>query len=99
MDEDSTLIYEKVLFEDERKQNQTKLTVNLFRGVEYIHLRKYYMDFSEEWCPSNEGVAMPMGISNVSELFKGIAEIMSLAESKETIEEFFGDIIREIYVK
>jgi hypothetical protein len=90
-------IYELIIHEDEQKQNQIRLVVNQFRGVEYISIRKFYMEFNGDWCHSNEGVTIPMDISNVKNLFKGLAEIMSLAESKEIIEEYFGDIVKEIY--
>lgn len=89
--------YSRLIHEDEFKGTRVFLVVSTFRGVEYIHLRKYYMDFNEEWMPSNEGVAMPLDINNTKELFTGLAEIISLAESREVIEEYFGDLIRNIY--
>ena len=41
--------YSRVIHYDEVKEIQIRLTINTFRGVEYMHLRKYYMDFEEEW--------------------------------------------------
>ena len=32
-------------------------------------MRKYYMDFEEEWKPTPEGVAMPVDFNNARELF------------------------------
>lgn len=91
-------IYEKLIHYDEIKQIQIRLTINSFRGIEYLHLRKYYLDFyTEEWCPSAEGVAFPVDFDNVRELFTGLTEILSLAESKEIIKEVFGDLLLEIY--
>jgi len=90
-------LYEKIVYQDEAKENQVRLVVSSFKGVEYLHLRRYYMDFDEEWHPSSQGVAMPMDLDITVELFKGLAEIMSLAESRETIEEYFGDLIRDVY--
>jgi hypothetical protein len=93
-------IYEKLVHFDEAKQVQIRLTVNSFRGIEYLHLRKYYLDFyTEEWCPSSEGVAFPVDFSNVREMFIGLTEILSLAESKEIIESTFGDLLHELYTK
>ena len=40
-------IYEKVIHYDEAKEVQVRLTINSFRGIEYLHVRKYYMDFDE----------------------------------------------------
>jgi hypothetical protein len=93
-------LYEKLIHFDEVKNLQVKLTVNTFRGVEYLAIRKYYQDFStEDWMPSKEGVTMALDFDNSRNLFISLAEIMSLAESKEVIEETFGDIIRDVYVK
>ena len=91
--------YERIIHEDELKQNQVRLTVNVFRGVEYMHLRKYYMDFNEEWKPSNEGIALPLDFNNCRELFAGLVEILSLAESKDIIESQFRDLLDTIYIQ
>ena len=90
-------LYEKVVHYDEQKEVQVRLTVNSFRGVEYLHLRKYYLDFDEEWKPTPEGVAMPLDLSNSREMFAGLVEILSLAESKSLIEEHFSDLIQDMY--
>jgi hypothetical protein len=90
-------VYERVIYQDESNTSQVRLVINNFRGTEYLHLRKYYLAFEGEWHPTPQGIAIPLEMESSIELFKGIAEIMSLAESKEVIEEFFGDTIREIY--
>lgn len=93
-------LYEKLIHFDETKQIQIKLTVNTFRDVEYLALRKYYQDFvTEEWLPSKEGITMALDFDNSRNLFIALTEILSLAESKEIIEEVFGDLLKEIYVK
>ena len=89
--------YSKLIHYDEKREQQVRLTINTFLGVEYIHLRKYYMDFEGEWCATPEGVAMPLDFSNSRELFVGLIEILSLAESKELIEEHFSDLIEDLY--
>ena len=53
-------IYEKLIHYDEDKHIQVRLSIKEFRGIEYLHLRKYYQDFNEEWKPSNEGISMPL---------------------------------------
>jgi hypothetical protein len=92
-------VYERIIHTSDEKQEQIRLTVSTFRGVEYLSLRKYYMDFEEEWKPTPSGVSMPIDFSNSRELFIGLTEILSLAESKEVIEEHFKDLVESIYVK
>ncbi len=89
--------YSRVIHYDKLKEQQVRLTINTFRGIEYMHLRKYYMDFDEQWKPTPEGIAMPLDLTNSRELFAGLVEILSLAESKQLVEETFGDLIRDLY--
>jgi len=86
--------YERIIHYDPVKDHQIRLTVNTFRGVEYLHLRKYYQDFDESWKPSSEGVAMPIDLENSRELFAGLVEILSLAESRDIIVSHFEDLIK-----
>ena len=83
--------YSRVIHYDTVKE------VHTFRGVEYLHLRKYYLDFDEVWQPTPEGIAMPLDLSNSRELFMGLTEILSLAESKDTVKEHFSDLIEDLY--
>jgi len=91
--------YEKIVHYDEQKEIQVRLCVNTFRGIEYLHLRKYYLSFDEVWCPSGEGISFALDFNNSRELFAGLVEILSLAESKEIIEEHFSDLIQDLYLK
>lgn len=88
-------VYWKVIHETPDKQ--IRLVVNEFREVEYLHLREYYLDFEEVWLPSNKGVSMPITLENTKELFAGLLEILSLAESKALIHETFKELIEETY--
>ena len=90
-------MYEKVIHYNEDKEIQVRLTVNTFRGIEYLHLRKYYLAFTEEWLPSPEGIAMELDFDNSRELFAGLVEILSLADSKEKLEEHFKDFLDQLY--
>ena len=47
-------VYEKEIHYNEDRHEKIFLTVNTFRGTEYISLRKYYQDFDEEWKPAKE---------------------------------------------
>lgn len=77
--------------------SQIRLSVHEFRGVEYLSLREYYLDFEEEWQPSNKGINMPLEICSTQELFKGLVEILSLAESKSILEDHFKDTLDLLY--
>ena len=90
-------VYERVIHYDSEKGHQIRLTISTFRGIEYLGLRKYYLDFEEEWKPSKEGISMAIDFNTTRELFIGLTEILSLAESKEVIEEHFADLIQDIY--
>ena len=90
-------IYEKIIHYNQSQETQVRLVVNTFRGTEYLHLRKYYLDFNEEWCPTPDGVSMELDFDNSKNLFSGLIEILSLAESKTIIEEHFSDLIKELY--
>ena len=89
--------YSRIIHYDESKEIQVRLTINTFRGIEYLHLRKYYLAFTEEWLPSPEGIAMELDFDNSRELFAGLVEILSLAESKDILEEHFKDFLDQIY--
>ncbi len=92
----SPTVYERVIREGDTEQ--IRLVINTFRDIEYISLRKYYLDFDEEWLPSKEGITMPLDLDNSRELFVGLVEILSLAESKNILEEEFKEILDEIYL-
>ena len=91
-------IYEKIISENEEATEQLRLTINTFRDVEYLHLRKYYLDFDGDFKPSKDGVAMKLNFSNSRGLFEGLVEIISLAEAKDILEEQFKDILDKIYL-
>jgi hypothetical protein len=88
-------VYYRVVHETNDKQ--VRLVVNEFRDVEYLHLREYYLDFDEQWLPSNKGVSMPLTFENSRELFAGLLEILSLAESKDLIIEHFKELLEKTY--
>lgn len=83
-------LYERVIHEDTVKMTQVRLTVSYFREVEYLSLREYYLDFTEEWKPTPKGVSIPISMENSRNLFLALTEIISQAESKEIIESILG---------
>ena len=90
-------VYSRIIHDSEDGLEQIRLTVNTFREVEYLHLRKYYLDFEGDFKPSKDGVAMKLDFNNSKSLFEGLVEILSLAESKNILETHFKDILDEIY--
>lgn len=90
--------YERVIHTDNERHIQVRLVVSTFRGVEYIHLRKYFLNFDEEWCPTPDGIAFPLDLDNSRELFTGLVEILSLAESKDILEQEFKEQLDNIYL-
>ena len=95
---DAPEAYEKVISQNADGTEQVKLTVNEFRGTEYLHLRKYYLDFDGDFKPSKVGVAMALDFQNSKALFEGLVEILSLAEVKDALETHFKEILDEIYL-
>ena len=91
-------VYERIIHDDGDRGNQVRLTISTFRGVEYLSLRKYYLDFDEEWLPSRNGITMPIDFDNTRNLFEGLVDILSLAESKSVLEEQFKEQLDEIYL-
>ena len=89
--------YSKIIVSEPYRQ--VRLTINEFREKEYLHLREYYLDFEEEWKPTDKGIAIPLELETSKELFIALSEIISLAESKEVLEHFFGETIRDLYQK
>lgn len=88
-------MYDRIVYEDETYQ--WRVSVNVFRDKEYFHLRKYILDFDENWVPIKEGVSFPLDLNNVRELFIAMLEILSLAESKSAIQEHFSELLEDIY--
>ena len=90
--------YSKIISYDSDREEQIRLVVNTFRDIEYLSIRKYYLDLDEEWKPTPIGISIPLTIENSREIFIGLTEILSLAESKEVIEKHFKDLINDIYI-
>ena len=95
---DDGKIYERVLSEDPRGF-QIRLTISEFLEVEYLHIRKYYMDFEGEWLPTKEGISFPVDFDNVKELFIALVQILSLAESKQVLFENFNELLEHLQTR
>lgn len=83
MADDGSLIYEKIIHQDDEKYMQYRLTVSEFRGQQYLNIRKYFLSFDDGYIPTKEGATMPLSINAVYNLFSGLYDIMAEAEGKE----------------
>ncbi len=94
----SPSVYEKEIHFNEARHEKVFLMINTFRDTEYLHLRKYYQDFDEEWKPTREGVALPIDFDNTKALFEALVEILSISEVKDVLETHFKEVIDKIYL-
>ena len=90
-------LYEKLIHYNDAKHEKVFLTINTFRDVEYLSIRKYYLDFDEEWKPTKDGVSMVVDFDNTRALFEGLVEILSLTEVKGILETHFKEVLDELY--
>lgn len=86
-----------IIWEDTDNCTQYRLTVSFFNGREYLHIRKYYLDFSDEFLPTKEGISFPLTVELAINLFKATSALLSSAETKEIIEEYFKETIIDEY--
>ena len=89
-------LYEKLIFENEEKGFQYKLTVREFRDVQYLHVRKYFLSYEGEYVPTKEGASIPATIQNIFALLDGLIEICANEESVDVITEYFGNKISQL---
>lgn len=89
-------LYEKLIFENEEKGFQYKLTVSEFREVQYLHVRKYFLSYEGEYVPTKEGASIPATIQNIFALLDGLIEICASEESVDVITEYFGNKISQL---
>ena len=70
---------------DEYKEEKYFLTINSFRGVEYFHIRKYYLGFEGEFLPTDKGVAFPATLDTTVSLFESLITILDESEALHTV--------------
>lgn len=96
MSAESEILYEKIISENEAKGEQLRLVVNIFREVQYIHIRKYFLSFEDGYIPSREGISIPASIQNIFALLDGLMEICSYEENLDLISKYFSDKIIDL---
>ena len=80
-------LYEKIIYQDDEKGKQLKLVLSEFKGIEYLHLRRYYLSYDEGYKPSSEGASFPASITSIYALLDGLVEICATNESLQSLEE------------
>ena len=93
---DSAVLYEKLIYENEAKFYQLRLTVSEFRGIQYVNVRKYFLTYEGDYQASKEGISMEASISNVHSLLEGLIELCSKEEAKDLMNKYFGERISDL---
>lgn len=93
---ESTVEYEKIIFENLDKGFQLRIVVNNFRDIEYLHIRKYFLSFDGDFVPTKEGISIPMSIQNVYNLLDALIEVCSKAEGLDSLLEHFEQKILDL---
>lgn len=83
-------LYEKLIYQNDDKFYQLKLTVSEFREKYYVNIRKYFLSYEGEYIPSKEGISMEASMDNVLSLLDGLMEIVSKEEARDTVKKHFG---------
>jgi hypothetical protein len=89
-------LYDKLIYENMEKGYQLRLVVSDFRGIQYLHIRKYFLSYEGEWTASKEGISMAASITNTFALLDGLIEICSKEESIDSISKHFSDKIADL---
>ena len=81
----------------ENRHGQFRVTLNEFRGKEYLHIRKYFQNFEGEWQPTKEGFSIELSINGSLVLFDALFCILSKSEGKEVLHEHFKELYWELF--
>lgn len=93
---DSEVLFERIIYENEVKAYQLRVVANLFRDVEYLHIRKYFLTFEGEYAASKEGISVPMSIQNIYAILDALIELCSKAETVDSITKHFEQKISDL---
>lgn len=88
-------MYEKLIYENEEKGYQYRITYSVFREVEYLHIRKYFLTYEGEYHPSKEGATIPATIQNTYNLLDGLLDVLSKSEGWDSIKAHISSKIKD----
>jgi hypothetical protein len=84
-------LYEKLIYHNEDKFYQLKLTVSEFKDKYYVNIRKYFQSYEGDFIPSKEGVSMEASMHNIFCLLDGLIEIVSKEEARDLVLKHFEE--------
>lgn len=84
-------LYEKLIYQNDDKFYQLKLTVSEFKDKYYVNVRKYFLSYEGEYIASKEGISMEASMHNILSLLDGLIEIVSKEEATEVINKHFAE--------
>lgn len=71
---------DEIIYQNEEKDLQIRLTVSEFRGNLYLGIRKWVIDIDDSWMPTKQGFTFPYNLGTTSALFGALTTILSKAE-------------------
>ena len=91
LDLEDEILYEKIISTNEAKGFQLKLVVSVFRGVQYLQLRKYFLSYEGEYVASREGVSMEYTLQSALKLLDAVMDVLSHEEDRAAIMTHFTE--------
>ena len=88
---DGDILLDEIICEIPEKYIQWRVTINIFRGVEYLHFRKYFMDMDGEFIPSKEGACLPVDLQRLSNIVSALFKVLSDAEALNAVLEHLDE--------
>lgn len=92
MTDESEVLVEEILSEDEVKGKQIRFVISSFRGMHYMHLREYYLGFEGDYLPSKNGMNIPVSIEATNTLFRALAKAISKSELKFILDDIYNEL-------
>lgn len=71
---------DEIIYENQSRDTQIRLTVSEFKGNYYIGIRKWVIDIDDSWMPTKQGFTFPYNINTTSAMFRALTKILSRAE-------------------
>ncbi len=81
--ESSELIFSYDLKDNLEDFSKWRLTITEFRGVQYLNIREYFLDFDGEFQPTKKGLTVPLEMEFTKNLFRALKLIVSEGEQNE----------------
>lgn len=88
---DGEIVLDEVICEIPEKFVQWRLTINTFRGKEYVHIRKYFLSYEGEFIPSREGACIEVNIQRLAALTSAFFKTLSHAEAVDQVLEYLDE--------